>query len=90
MHTGFALFCAFSYHLAALAMLGAATTTSLDVIVVGAGAAGLAAAQTLQQLGFKAVCLEARSRAGGRVPSVSAVLCFSSTCRVGQLGCRAI
>ena len=57
---------------------------------MGAGAAGLAAAQTLQQLGLKVVCLEARSRAGGRVTSVSAILRFYFTCLVDCLHCRAI
>ena len=41
-----------------------------DVIVVGAGASGLAAAQTLHQLGFKVICLDARPIAGGRILSV--------------------
>lgn len=38
-----------------------------DVIVVGAGAAGLAAASELQSLGYKVAVLEARERIGGRV-----------------------
>lgn len=37
-----------------------------DVIVVGAGAAGLGAGQKLAQLGLRAVVLEARDRIGGR------------------------
>jgi len=37
-----------------------------DVIVVGAGAAGLAAGQELAALGLRAVVLEARDRIGGR------------------------
>lgn len=37
------------------------------VIVVGAGAAGLAAAKTLKSGGFEVVVLEARDRLGGRV-----------------------
>ncbi|EFJ44708.1 hypothetical protein VOLCADRAFT_118655 [Volvox carteri f. nagariensis] len=37
------------------------------VIVVGAGLAGLAAAQQLRQLGYRVLVLEARTRPGGRV-----------------------
>lgn len=42
-------------------------TTSPDVIVVGAGISGLAAAHTLQKNGLKVVVLEARNRIGGRI-----------------------
>ncbi|MCB9077533.1 MAG: FAD-dependent oxidoreductase [Anaerolineaceae bacterium] len=38
-----------------------------DVIIIGAGAAGLAAAQQLKTAGVKALVLEARSRLGGRI-----------------------
>jgi monoamine oxidase len=41
-----------------------------DVIVLGAGAAGLAAAAGLRQRGLEIVVLEARSRAGGRILTV--------------------
>lgn len=40
---------------------------SYDVIVIGAGAAGLAAAHTLASAGRSVLVLEARSRIGGRV-----------------------
>lgn len=42
----------------------------LDVIIVGAGAAGLAAAKKLREAGKKIVVLEARERVGGRVFTV--------------------
>jgi monoamine oxidase len=53
----------------ALARQATPATTSgseFDVIVVGAGAAGLGAGQKLAQLGLPAVVLEARDRIGGR------------------------
>jgi monoamine oxidase len=37
-----------------------------DIIIVGAGAAGIAAAMTLQENGVRPIVLEARGRAGGR------------------------
>ena len=43
-----------------------ATTQSADVIVIGAGAAGLAAADELARRGRHALVLEARERVGGR------------------------
>src|SRR5690606_27164015 len=43
-----------------------------DVIVVGAGAAGLAAVRTCRERGVSAIALEARSRPGGRAHTVTA------------------
>ncbi len=42
----------------------------LDVIVIGAGAAGLAAWAELDKAGVSAICLEARDRIGGRILTV--------------------
>ena len=49
--------------------LVAKADTASDVIVVGAGSAGLYAAKTLQNLGYEVVVLEATDRIGGRVKS---------------------
>ena len=43
------------------------TRLDADVIVIGAGAAGLAAANALVESGFDVVVLEARERVGGRI-----------------------
>ncbi len=43
------------------------TSTTADVIVVGAGAAGLAAAATLARAGLSVCIVEARERIGGRI-----------------------
>ena len=42
-----------------------------DVIVVGAGSAGLYATKTLQSLGYEVLLIEATDRVGGRVKSDS-------------------
>ena len=43
-----------------------ATPTNPDVVIVGAGTAGLAAARILAERGVSFVILEAKSRVGGR------------------------
>ncbi|MFC6745424.1 FAD-dependent oxidoreductase [Methylobacterium persicinum] len=42
-----------------------------DVVVIGAGAAGIAAARTLLAAGLKVAVLEARNRVGGRAWTVA-------------------
>lgn len=44
---------------------------SYDVIVIGLGCAGVAAASTLVKAGKKVLALEAMDRVGGRVRTVS-------------------
>ena len=51
-------------------MSGRVAGTLLDCVVVGAGAAGLAAAATLREAGRTFVVLEARDRLGGRAHTV--------------------
>src|SRR4051812_13877 len=48
------------------AISGARAATDVDVAIVGAGAAGLAAAKQIRAAGRSFVVLEARSRIGGR------------------------
>jgi monoamine oxidase len=45
---------------------------SYDVIVIGAGAAGLAALADLDRAGLRILCLEARDRTGGRIHTIHA------------------
>lgn len=55
---------------------GAATATDPDVVIVGAGAAGIAAAQTLIAGGRRVQLIEASARIGGR--------CFTDTATFGM------
>lgn len=50
---------------------GATGSSTVDVVVVGAGFAGLSAARALSRAGLRAVVLEARDRVGGRVMTKS-------------------
>ncbi|HXT18883.1 MAG TPA: NAD(P)/FAD-dependent oxidoreductase [Gemmatimonadaceae bacterium] len=43
------------------------TTNKADVVIIGAGAAGLAAAHALDERGYDVLVIEARERVGGRV-----------------------
>lgn len=51
-------------------MGGATLTTDADVVIIGAGFAGLAAADRLVQAGKRVIILEARDRLGGRACSL--------------------
>jgi monoamine oxidase len=52
---------------AAIFAAGSARADDADVIVIGAGAAGIGAARELKRLGKRVLLIEARERAGGRV-----------------------
>ena len=46
--------------------------SSVDVAIIGAGAAGLGAANALKNSGLSAIVLEARDRVGGRAHTIQA------------------
>ena len=46
--------------------------SSVDVAIIGAGAAGLGAAQALKNSGLSVLALEARDRVGGRAHTIMA------------------
>ena len=54
-------------------MVGAGAVFDFDVLVVGAGAAGIAATGALGAAGLGVVCLEASDRIGGRVHTDTAI-----------------
>jgi monoamine oxidase len=54
-----------------------------DVVVVGAGAAGIAALRRLERMGVDAVALEARDRVGGRAHTVLTSERFPVDCGAG-------
>jgi monoamine oxidase len=50
-------------------------TRDAGVVVIGAGAAGLAAAATLRESGFDPLVVEARERVGGRIWTIRSTTC---------------
>ena len=62
-------------------MAASEQTTDYDVIVVGAGAAGMAATNALAASGLSVMCLEADSRIGGRTHTDSSI--FGVPCDLG-------
>ncbi|TKW70113.1 MAG: FAD-dependent oxidoreductase, partial [Bradyrhizobium icense] len=46
--------------------------STVDVAIIGAGAAGLGAANTLKDTGLSVIVLEARDRVGGRAHTIQA------------------
>ena len=50
-------------------LLNGAPETAHDVVIVGAGSAGLYAARTLAELGYEVLVIEASDGIGGRVKS---------------------
>lgn len=50
--------------------MSSSVSTTADVVIVGAGAAGLAAARELNRRGIRAIVLEARERLGGRIHTI--------------------
>ena len=55
------------------AMVAKGSVFDFDVVVVGAGAAGIAATTALHAAGFKVICLEAADRVGGRAHTDTAI-----------------
>ena len=66
---------------------GVGVTLDADVIVVGAGIAGLTSASTLTEAGMNVVVLEASPRIGGRVQSVQSVDRRTYRGDLGPRGC---
>ncbi len=55
------------------ALIRPAMAEDTDVVIIGAGAAGIGAARELQRLGKKALIIEARERSGGRLYTSTAL-----------------
>ncbi len=58
---------AFALGVAAAAVARPAAAEDADVVIIGAGAAGIGAARALQAAGKRFILIEARARAGGRL-----------------------
>ncbi len=61
------------------------TVLDYDAVVVGAGAAGIAATGALHVAGLRVVCVEAADRIGGRAHTDPRSSVFPSTW--GRIGC---
>ena len=59
-----------------------------DVVVIGAGAAGLAASAELMAKGKSVICLEAMDRIGGRCYTNHSI--FGLPCDIGRIGFTAL
>ncbi|RSK48924.1 flavin monoamine oxidase family protein [Hymenobacter rigui] len=57
--------------------------SDIDVLIIGAGAAGLLAARNLAQAGRRVLVLEARPYAGGRIQTLTAEAGFSAPTEAG-------
>lgn len=55
---------------ACIATVSLGQTQQVDVVIIGAGIAGLAAAYDLKTQGYQVACVEARKRVGGRIYTV--------------------
>src|ERR1700757_1097792 len=69
-------------------MLGMSLPSSVDVAIIGAGAAGLGAARALENSGLSVIVLEARDRVGGRAHTILAApdIVFDVGCGWVDLG----
>jgi monoamine oxidase len=65
--------------------LVAPPTGDVEVVVIGAGAAGIAAARRLLAAGLSVVVLEARDRVGGRAVTVPSRATRSISAPIGSM-----